>query len=337
MTIPSVDSEDYKGLTIGYFGVILSVLTLALCFFFRSIRTASCFTTGIRKNIANFGVVLSILICVAVDYVVGLNTPKLNVPTKFVTSSNRNWLVNPIPYIFGVKENNQAPTYLLFSIIPALFCTVLMFLDQQITAVIINRQENLFKKPYGYHLDLFVISLLLIICIFLGLPLYVAATVRSIAHVKALQIFDDKNATPGQTPRLLGCIETRLTGTVVFILIGLSIFAGKYLQLIPLNVLYGVFIYMGIMACVDLQVIQRLKLLITPVKHQPDYDYLRKVRLPVIHSYTIIQVFCIIGLYAVKSNKAISILFPVMIIFIVFVRRVMGYVFSKDELEALDH
>lgn len=47
----------------GYFGMLLSLMTLFFCFLFKNFRTSSLFTTGIRKQLANFGVVISIGIC----------------------------------------------------------------------------------------------------------------------------------------------------------------------------------------------------------------------------------------------------------------------------------
>ena len=51
--------------------------------------------------------------------------------------------------------------------------TILIFMDQQITAVIVNRRENMLVKGVGYHLDLFVCSIALIICSLLGLPWFI--------------------------------------------------------------------------------------------------------------------------------------------------------------------
>lgn len=62
---------------------------------------------------------------------------------------------------------------------------------------------------------------------YLALP-YVAATVRSITHVQSLKMFED-TGVPGQAPRFEGVIEQRLTGLVIFILVGLSVAASKYL------------------------------------------------------------------------------------------------------------
>ena len=59
-------------------------------------------------------------------------------------------------------------------------------------------------------------------------PFYVAATVRSITHVQSLKTFED-STVPGQPPRFTGVIEQRLTGLIIFILVGLSVLASKYL------------------------------------------------------------------------------------------------------------
>lgn len=54
--------------------------------------------------------------------------------TNQPTRDDRGWLINPI-------GRNPWWTVLAASI-PALLCTILIFMDQQITAVIINRKEH---------------------------------------------------------------------------------------------------------------------------------------------------------------------------------------------------
>lgn len=87
---------------------------------------------------SDFGVVLAIFLNVFFDYMMGLNTPKLNVPRTFATTKpGRGWIINP----FG-----KNPVYMWFAAaLPALLATILIFMDQQITAVIINRKENKLK------------------------------------------------------------------------------------------------------------------------------------------------------------------------------------------------
>lgn len=79
-----------------------------------------------------------------IDYFVGLETPKLIVPKHFATTkSGRGWIINP----FGKNS-----VYLwIGAIIPALFATILIFMDQQITAVIVNRKENKLKVNRLFH------------------------------------------------------------------------------------------------------------------------------------------------------------------------------------------
>lgn len=65
------------------------------------------------------------------------------------TSKNRGWLMDPL---------GENPWWtLLVAVLPALLCTILVFMDQQITAVIINRKEHKLKvRPASTGLHLFV-------------------------------------------------------------------------------------------------------------------------------------------------------------------------------------
>ena len=71
---------------------------------------------------------------VAIDYYVGLPTPKLTVPQDFApTRHDRGWLVSPFA--------NPIWT-IIISPLPASLLMILLFMDQQITAVIVNRKEH---------------------------------------------------------------------------------------------------------------------------------------------------------------------------------------------------
>lgn len=50
-----------------------------------------------------------------------------------------------------------------------------------------------------------------------------------------------------------------------------------------------------------------------PVKHQPDYVYLKLVRLNRVHLFTVIQLLAFVLLCFVKYTKAISMLFPILV------------------------
>uniref|UniRef100_A0A8C8WKS6 Anion exchange protein n=2 Tax=Panthera TaxID=9688 RepID=A0A8C8WKS6_PANLE len=209
----------------------------------KKFKTSRYFPTTARKLISDFAIILSILIFCVIDALVGVDTPKLIVPSEFKpTSPNRGWFVPP----FG---GNPWWVYLAAAI-PALLVTILIFMDQQITAVIVNRKEH-------------------------------------------------------------------------------------KLKFIPMPVLYGVFLYMGVASLNGVQFMDRLKLLLMPLKHQPDFIYLRHVPLRRVHLFTFLQVLCLALLWILKSTVA-AIIFPVMILALVAVRKGMDYLFSQHDLSFLD-
>uniref|UniRef100_A0A671VF42 Anion exchange protein n=1 Tax=Sparus aurata TaxID=8175 RepID=A0A671VF42_SPAAU len=306
---------------------ILFFGTYACSMALKQFKTSRFFPTTVRKLISDFAIILTILLFCGVDAFVGVNTPKLIVPSEFKpTSPLRGWFVPP----FG---GNPWWVYLAASL-PALLVTILIFMDQQITAVIVNRKEHKLKKGAGYHLDLFWVAVLMIICSFMGLPWYVAATVISIAHIDSLKM-ETQTSAPGEQPKFLGVREQRVTGTFVFLLTGLSVFMAPILKFIPMPVLYGVFLYMGVASLNGVQFMDRLQLLLMPAKHQPDLIYLRHVPQRRIHLFTFIQGLCLAALWILKSTVA-AIIFPVMILALVAVRKAMDYVFSQHDLSYLD-
>ncbi len=130
------------------------------------------------------------------DFLCKVDTPKLSVPGELKpTWSGRGWLIHPV-------GGNPWFTPIV-AVIPALLGTILIFMDQQITAVIVNRKEHKLVKGGGYHLDLLIVAVLITICSIFGLPWFVAATVLSINHVRSLTR-ETECAAPGEKPQFLG-------------------------------------------------------------------------------------------------------------------------------------
>uniref|UniRef100_A0A8C3DFJ8 Anion exchange protein n=1 Tax=Corvus moneduloides TaxID=1196302 RepID=A0A8C3DFJ8_CORMO len=293
---------------------ILFFSTFALSSLLKKFKTSRYFPTRVRSTVSDFAVFLTIVIMVLIDLGIGIPSPKLHVPHMFKpTRDDRGWLINPI---------GPNPWWtVLAALIPALLCTILIFMDQQITAVIVNRKEHRLKKGCGYHLDLFMVAVMLGVCSVMGLPWFVAATVLSITHVNSLKVESDCSA-PGEQPKFLG-IRERARNLLLFP------------QFIPMPVLYGVFLYMGVSSLRGIQFFDRLKLFWMPAKHQPDFIYLRHVPLRKVHLFTLIQLLCLVLLWAIKASRA-AIIFPMMVLALVFVRKVMDFCFSKRELSFLD-
>ncbi|XP_071942562.1 electrogenic sodium bicarbonate cotransporter 1-like [Antedon mediterranea] len=321
--------EDMPVPDVFFFSVILFLVTFVLAMSTKMFRFSRFFPSWVRFLISDFGVFISFIAMALIDWAMDLPTPKLTVPSNFQPTNpeRTGWFVNPFP------EGN--PWWLcIVAILPALLCSILIFMDQQITAVIVNRKENKLKKGYGYHLDLLIVGIGLLIMSFLGLPWFVAATVLSINHVDSLRVMSETKI-PGEPPKVQGCREQRVTGLLVFIMIGLSSLMTDFLSFIPMPVLYGVFLYMGISSLRGVQFVERIFLVITPAKYQPDYTFLRHVKLWRVHIFTLIQAICLAMLWVIKKSKA-GIIFPLMVLALVVIRKVMEYFFTEYELSYLD-
>ncbi|XP_005739179.1 electrogenic sodium bicarbonate cotransporter 4 isoform X7 [Pundamilia nyererei] len=306
---------------------ILFFGTYSMTVSLKKFKFSRYFPTKLRKLISDFAIFMSIMSFVGLDMLMGLDTPKLIVPTEFKpTRSDRGWLVMPL--------GKNPWWWCVASFVPALLVTILIFMDQQISAVIVNRKENKLKKSCGYHLDLFWVGVLMAVCSFMGMPWYVAATVISIAHIDSLKM-ESESSAPGEQPQFLGVREQRLTGILVFVLTGLSVFLAPILQYIPMPVLYGVFLYMGVASLSGIQFWERIKLYLMPPKHQPDFSFLRHVPMRRVHLFTLVQIVCLAVLWILKSTF-LAIIFPVMILGLMVVRKLLDLMFSQHDLAWLD-
>ncbi|VDO01931.1 unnamed protein product [Rodentolepis nana] len=216
--------EGFYAPDIFLFCILLAILCFALSYGLRSLRNSGFFPSRVRSLISDFAVLIAIVICSLIDYFTGLHTPKLLVPVSFEPTlgyNKRGWIIPPF---------NGNPWWTsLAAIGPALLAVILIFMDQQITSVIVNRRENKLKKGGGYHLDLLVVTITIAVNSVLGIPWFVAATVLSINHVISLKK-ESESSAPGECPIFLGCREQRVTGFFIFLSIGLSVFMSSVLR-----------------------------------------------------------------------------------------------------------
>nr|XP_049691791.1 electroneutral sodium bicarbonate exchanger 1 isoform X3 [Helicoverpa armigera] len=308
--------------------IILFLGTFTISIILKDFKNSLFFPSKVRQIISDFSVIIAILSMSFLDYKVGVKTPKLEVPSEFKpTLPSRNWVITP----FSGNPLWSA----LVAILPALLGTILIFMDQQITAVIVNRKENKLKKGCGYHLDLFVLAILIQICSVMGLPWFVAATVLSINHVNSLKV-ESECAAPGEKPQFLGVREQRVTHILIFLMIGCSVILTPVLSHIPMPVLFGVFLYMGVASLKGLQFFDRILIMFMPQKYQPDHMFLRQVPIRRVHIFTLIQLACLVCLWVIKSFSMTSILFPLMLVVMIGIRKALDLFFTRREMKILD-
>ncbi len=118
-------------------------------------------------------------------------------------------------------------------------------------------------------------------------------------------------------------------------MIGLSLLLITYLRWIPMAVLYGLFLFMGIVSMAGNQFLQRLSLWLTDSSLYPSTHYTRRVPRATLHKFTLLQVACLAGLWLVEAGP-LGILFPLFIALLVPIRLLAGRFFAPEHLAALD-
>ncbi|KRY20840.1 Electrogenic sodium bicarbonate cotransporter 1 [Trichinella patagoniensis] len=311
------NGECIMRLQVFLFSIVLFFATFAIAFALKWFRHSGIFSSWTRNIISDFNVTIAVALMTLTNWYSGLNAPCLHVPDRFIPTTNRSWFINPLhvdPWWIGLAAG-----------FPALLFSLLILMDQNITS-----------KGFGYHLDLFVIAFLMLICASMGIPFYVAATVISLMHMESLRIVSEI-AAPGEKPAVLGIKEQRVTAVIAHLLIGFSIFLTPLMKLIPIPALLGIFLYMGIVSLIGQQFIQRILIVFMPTKHQPDYPWLRMVPLRRIHLFTAIQVVSFVLLAIVEEMKLISMVFPMMLVVLICIRKFfLGWLFTDKELKYLD-
>ncbi|XP_072318296.1 anion exchange protein 2a [Eucyclogobius newberryi] len=243
----------------------------------------------------------------------------------------------------------------MVSVLPALLLFILLFMESQITALIASKRV---MKGTGFHADLLIIVLVGGVSALFGLPWLSAATVRSVTHTNALTITEQKprpqeprpqeprpqeprpQEPRPQEPRLQELRpllrEQRVTGFVVALLVGLSVLVAGLLRQIPVSVLFGVFLYMGVMSLQGVQLTERLQLLLQPSKHHPKSGYVHKVRPWRMHLYTLLQLSCLVVLWLVMASP-LALAFPFVLLLTIPLRKLLlPLVFTARELQLLD-
>jgi mannitol/fructose-specific phosphotransferase system IIA component (Ntr-type) len=227
----------------------------------------------------------------------------------------------------------------LAAIGPAILAAVLVYLSQNITSRLVNSPQNKLVKGESYHLDLAVVGLLIGLCSLCGWPWMVAATVRSLAHIRALSDVEEIVQPNGQTrEKIIHVHENRVTGLVIHLLIGGSLFALPLLTYVPKAALFGIFLYMGFISLRGIQFMERLGLLFMDSSLYPVNHYTRRVPIRTIQRFTMVQFICLAVLCVVNvfPSQPVRILFPIFIALLVPFRALLGRVFDKDHLAILD-
>ncbi|OXB52841.1 hypothetical protein ASZ78_007072, partial [Callipepla squamata] len=287
----------------------------------------------IRRLIGDFGVPISIFVMALADFFIkDTYTQKLKVPRglEVTNATARGWFIHPM------GNTAPFPIWMMFaSAVPALLVFILIFLETQITTLIVSKPERKLVKGSGFHLDLLLIVAMGGLAALFGMPWLSATTVRTITHANALTVMS-KSSAPGDKSQILEVKEQRISGLLVAVLIGVSILMEPILKYIPLAVLFGIFLYMGVTSLFGIQLFDRILLLLMPPKYHPKEPYVTRVKTWRMHIFTLTQILMLVLLWGVKASPA-SLALPFILILTVPLRRLLlPRIFSDIELKCYD-
>eukprot|EP00522_Entomoneis_paludosa_P005863 CAMPEP_0172458838 /NCGR_PEP_ID=MMETSP1065-20121228/29467_1 /TAXON_ID=265537 /ORGANISM="Amphiprora paludosa, Strain CCMP125" /LENGTH=605 /DNA_ID=CAMNT_0013213259 /DNA_START=104 /DNA_END=1921 /DNA_ORIENTATION=+ len=318
------DDPNYNYMETALLATLLGFGTTALIFFFRAFKTSAFLCNdGIRTSIHDFAVTIAVIIMTVFNEFVfdTVELEQLNVPDKFqptyqcCDSSCLTFFPDDCPE--QAEAYGSRPWFVDFTDLngkgwvpivaagPALLAFLLLFLDNGITWHLINHPNNKLKHGEAYNYDLCLSGLFNFVNGCLGLPWLVATTVPCIVHLNSLSEKDKDG-------KVISVQETRLTMLFSHMMVGLSLLVLELLQLLPMAVLYGVFLFMGLSALPAMQFWNRILLWFQQPSKYPDTVYTRYMTKSKIHLYTILQLFFFGLVFLVQNMSAISIIFPLM-------------------------
>ncbi|VDN53128.1 unnamed protein product [Dracunculus medinensis] len=312
--------------------IIILFCTFSIAYGLRQLRHSFYLGRVLRRAIGDFGILISIVtVAIAVQFLIpDASLALLEMPSHF-DFTNSNARGHGIIISILLPLNWQA---IIIAPIASVLVFILIFVETEITELLLTRKDRGLVKGAGMHWDLLLAGICIALCSIFGLPWMCAAAVQSLAHCGSLTVM--RKTVPGERAEVDHVIEQRVTTIGVSLLIGLVAFAGSYLKL-PLASLFGVFLYLGVMNLSGVQLIQRIILVFVPSKYFPVTTYTESVKVWRIHLFTIIQLICLTTIYLVKMFKQTSLAFPFVLILFVFLRQfVIPKIFTENEIKALD-
>lgn len=225
----------------------------------------------------------------------------------------------------------------------------LFFIDQNVSAALVNTPANKLKKGDAFHWDLLVVALINLCLSFLGFPWMHGILPHSPMHARALA---DMKPVPSSNHHQRGASEdyvvvrvreTRVTGIIIHVLILVwTVSLPTTFSFIPVAVLCGLFLYCGLATLRENSLYERFLLLFTqqvcfvlftkmffhvanfPLaqRYYPPTNYLRLCPQSTVHYFTMAQllqlgVICFLGF---SPWEYVQLVFPLFIALLIPIR-----------------
>ena len=209
-----------------------------------SARTWNNFNKYLRNFIADYGAVIVIIAFTAFQFLPKFSTvsiPKLNIPKIFNPSYDRPWLNYDAWTTVGPKG-------IFVSVGMGLVLSILLYFDHNVSSALSQSVKFKLKKPSSYDYDFFILGISVFICGTLGIIPNYGLLPQAPLHVRSLATIRIEQEGGFSVENVKDVIETRwsalLQSALMFVLLAKPLL--YLISLIPLGVIAGVFIFLGL-------------------------------------------------------------------------------------------
>ncbi|GFO18295.1 sodium bicarbonate transporter-like protein 11 [Plakobranchus ocellatus] len=319
--------ECAREISLLYLLLLLGTLWLGVTLF--TFKDTPYLTAGKRELLADYALPVAVI---AMAFIGAFCFKDVDVGKSFETSSSTN--------IFKWVDMSSLGWEAILGAAGLGFClSLLFFMDQNISAALVNAPQNKMQKGTAYHWDLLVIAAINAVLSLLCFPWVHAALPHSPLHVTALADVEER-VDQGHIYQIVVKVrETRVTGIFSHILIGLSLLITSVLAYIPTPVLYGLFLYVAVTALFGNQMFERIQLFFTEQSAYPPNHYIRRVPQRKMHTFTGLQLLQLVVLCAVgfAPYPYLKMFFPVLIFALIPIRhKLIPHFVEQKYLKAMD-
>lgn len=296
--------------------LLLVLLTVFCGLRTHRIRFTPYFNGRVRELISDFALVIGVLIASFFGSYVFSAVP---LPP---------FTYNPNGRMFTFVDLLDCPVWCIFACAGfGLILAILLSVDHVISSAMAQTPSMLLQKGSAYHWDLILAGVLCAFSSLFGLPWVNASIPHSPMHALSLADREETHLSDGSSHvRVTYARETRVAVVAANLLIGLCLFALPMpLQLIPVPVLYGVFLFMAVTSLETNSFWSRLLLVITQQSRYPLRLFIQRVPQRWIHGFTGIQaafliIMCVI---AFVPQTFVNLLFPLFLLGLVGFRHLV--------------
>ncbi len=284
-----------------YAGLLIGLTTSMICWVLHFADTWIYWTRTLRTFLAAYNMVAALIVVTALSYLPGVDqnglVQRVNIrvtPWNWQPTDDRSWWVNPTE---GIDMKG-----IFGALFPALMFYLLFFIDHNASSILTQLPKYNLKKPAAYHWDFFVLGITFLPCAFLGLPPGNGLIPQAPLHTRSLCIKEYKQIDGVKREIYTKCEEQRYSNLIQAALMFVALSLMTVISWIPVGSLFGVLLYLGIVALHGNAVWERIRFNAMLPKKRPPVSVVTSVKSwRTVQLYTFIQVGCMAIIFGVSQ------------------------------------